>query len=93
MRDIQENIRKAITFYIDLMLEHGSPISEPKILIDQAIDCHNNDLAECYKELAKPIRDSPAIVELVMVDPSPESILRDDSHLVPELLPVTSLEV
>ena len=42
--DIQKNIREAVTGHIELMLEHGEPLPEKPMSLEEAVDCHNEPL-------------------------------------------------
>ena len=44
--EMQAMIREAITLHIELMLEHGEPLPEPKRSIEEAIAYHHEALDE-----------------------------------------------
>ena len=50
--DMLEMVREALTGHIELMLEHGDPLPEPKMSIDDAIAYHlaatSDDAMESY---------------------------------------------
>ena len=42
--DIQKNIREAVTGHIEVMLEHGEPLPEEPMSMEEAVDHHNEPL-------------------------------------------------
>ena len=47
---MREQIREALTCHIDLMLEDGDPLPEPRMSIQDAIAHHNEALAEFRRQ-------------------------------------------
>jgi predicted RNase H-like HicB family nuclease len=90
LEEIRENMREAITFHIELMLQHGESVPEPQTSLQRALDLHNEDLSEHHEALSEDLPEPPAIAELVAVDTSPEAIRLEYGHLFPEeLVPVS----
>lgn len=79
--EARRNIKEAITFHIDLLLEHGDAIPEPSTSMQEALDLHNEGLVEIYEALGEKIPEPPAIAETVSVDASPDAIRREFGHL------------
>ncbi len=42
--EIQKNIREAVTGHIEVMLEHGEPLPEKPMSMEEAVDHHNEPL-------------------------------------------------
>ena len=87
LEEMREMMREAMTFHIELMLQHGQSVPEPSTSVQQALDLHNRDLSEDYRALGEPVPETPAIAELVDVDASPEAIRREYGHLIRDGLP------
>lgn len=90
LEEVRENVREAITFHIELMVQHGESVPEPKTSLRSALDLHNEYVAEHHEAVGKNLPEPPAVAELVAVDTSPEAIRREYGHLFPEeLIPVS----
>jgi len=83
LEEIRTNIKEAITFHIDLLLQHGESIPEPRTSIQEALDLHGENLLDYYEKLGETVPEPPAIVELMDVDSSPDGIQREYGHLLP----------
>lgn len=83
LEEIRANMKEPIVFHIDLLLQHGESIPEPRTSIQEALDLHGEDLLNQYEELRESVPEPPAIVELMDVDASPDAIQREYGHLLP----------
>ena len=80
--EMQAMIREALTFHIELLLEDGDPLPEPKMSIEDAIAYHNEpipeDVLESYAEYGGDGDDTPTIstrFELVEIEvPAPQAV-------------------
>ncbi len=45
--EIQENIREAITFHIESLMEYGDPVPQPQRSIEEVMTFHCKALTEC----------------------------------------------
>ena len=63
MAEIQANIAEALTYHIELLMEFGDPVPEPRMSLDEAMVYHKQVLAECDDDIPK----SPATVGMVDV--------------------------
>lgn len=70
-----------ITFHIEIMRKYGETVPEPRISISQGLAIHNENLLEHHEELGEDLRERPATVELVEVDPSPDAVELEYGHL------------
>ena len=65
-------IREALTFHIELMIEHGDPVPEPTMSIDDAIAYHAepvpDDVLAWYRELGEPAPTISTRFEMVEVE-------------------------
>lgn len=77
---MQEMIKEAVTGHIEVMLEHGEPLPETRMTIEEAIACHAEPLTEA--EMTEYLRhgDPPALlsttfqpIEVEVTIPTPAS--------------------
>ena len=69
--DIQEMIRKAISFHIESMLEDGHPLPEVRMSLEEAMSYHCEnliDFKEALTELGDDIPTLSTTVEMVEVE-------------------------
>lgn len=66
--EIQENIREAITFHIESLMEYGDPVPQPRMSIEEAMAFHCKALKE-YKDPISQLETTVGIAE-VEVKPS-----------------------
>ena len=89
LEELRKNIREAITFHIGHMIQYGESIPEPKVSISEALDQHNENLTEIYKDLGERVPEPPAFVEVADVDTPAEAIFRDHGQSIPEVRSAT----
>ena len=69
--EIRAMIREAITFHIELMVEHGEPFPEPRMSLAEAAAYHRDAIAEYDEEtlamFAPPSPDRPTTFAMVDV--------------------------
>ena len=66
--EIQENMREAITFHIESLMEYGDPVPQPQMSIEEAMAFHCRTLKE-YKDPIPQLETTVGIAE-VEVNPS-----------------------
>ncbi len=57
--DVQGMIREAITFHIECMMEHGDPLPEKPMSLEEAMSYHNEPLSEHEAQILAEYGDAP----------------------------------
>ena len=59
LKEVRENMREAITFHIELMVQLGESVPEPKTSLRSALDLHDEYLAEHPEALVETSPNPP----------------------------------
>ncbi len=68
LEEARKNMREAIIFHVELVMEHGQPVPTPRTSIQEASELHDHGLSEMYQELGEQLPEPTAIVEVVEVE-------------------------
>ena len=80
LEEARENMREAMTLHIELIMENGESIPKPRTSLQEALELHDNGLLEMYEELGEKLPEPTAIVEVVEIDTSPNTIQQKPSR-------------
>ncbi len=83
--EARENMRQAMTLHIELIMEDGEPVPKPRTSLQEALELHNHGLLEMYEEMGEQLPEPTAIVEIVEVETSPETIQQKPSRHIAEV--------